>query len=67
MPTRAVFCDALGTLVDLEPPWFHLGPALGLAPEDERLVAAVRAEMAYYKAHAHEGADDESLADLRRR
>lgn len=67
MSTRAVFCDALGTLVDLEAPWVHLGPALGMAPDDERLVAAVRAEMAYYKAHAHEGAGPESLADLRRR
>jgi putative hydrolase of the HAD superfamily len=67
MSTRAVFCDALGTLVELEPPWVHLGPALGINPKDERLVAAVRAEMAYYKAHAHEGADPESLGHLRRR
>lgn len=67
MSTRAVFCDALGTLVDLEPPWVHLGPALGIPPDDEPLVAAVRTEMAYYKAHAHEGADPDSLAELRRR
>jgi putative hydrolase of the HAD superfamily len=67
MSTRAVFCDALGTLVALEPPWLHLGAALGMEPRDGRLIAAVRAEMAYYKAHAHEGSDPESLADLRRR
>ena len=66
MKTRAVFLDALGTLVELEPPWTHLAAQLGIEP-DARLVGAVRAEMAYYKAHAHEGRDDESLAELRRR
>jgi putative hydrolase of the HAD superfamily len=64
--TRAVFCDALGTLVELEPPWIHLADALE-APVDERLIEAVRAEMAYYRDHAHEGRDAPSLADLRRR
>jgi putative hydrolase of the HAD superfamily len=34
---------------------------------DEELVAAVRKEMAYYREHAHEGRDPESLDDLRRR
>jgi len=34
---------------------------------DERLVAALRAEMAYYREHAHEGRDEDSLADLRER
>jgi putative hydrolase of the HAD superfamily len=65
--TRAVFLDALGTLVELEPPWVGLREALGDDIPDERLVAAVRAEMAYYKAHSHEGRDPESLADLRAR
>jgi putative hydrolase of the HAD superfamily len=65
-PTRAVLLDALGTLVDLEPPWTHLATALGI-PEDEHLVRAVRAEMAYYRDHAHEGRDERSLADLRQR
>ena len=63
---RAVLVDALGTLVELEPPWRHLAAELGIA-EDERLVAAFRAEMAYYRAHAQEGCDEESLADLRSR
>jgi putative hydrolase of the HAD superfamily len=62
--TRAVFLDALGTLVELEPPWVHLAPALGVEPDD-RLVAAVRAEMRYYRDHAHEGGDARSLAALR--
>jgi putative hydrolase of the HAD superfamily len=66
MATRAVFLDALGTLVELEPPWEHLASELGVS-SDERLVAAVRAEMAYYRAHAHEGTDAAALADLRER
>jgi len=66
MTTRAVFLDALGTLVELEPPWVHLAASLGTEP-DRRLVDAVRAEMSYYKEHAHEGRDAASLADLRRR
>jgi len=65
--TKAVFLDALGTLVELEPPWVGLRAALGDGIPDAQLVPAVRAEMAYYKAHSHEGRDPESLADLRRR
>jgi putative hydrolase of the HAD superfamily len=65
--TKAVFLDALGTMVDLEPPWVGLRAALGNGIPDQRLVAAVRTEMAYYKAHSDEGRDAESLADLRRR
>jgi FMN phosphatase YigB (HAD superfamily) len=65
-PTRAVLLDALGTLVELEPPWVHLAGALGIEP-DERLVSAVRAEMGYYREHSHEGKDTESLAALRDR
>jgi HAD superfamily hydrolase (TIGR01549 family) len=63
---RAVLLDALGTLVELEPPWVHLAAALEIEP-DERLVRAVRAEMAYYKDHSHEGRDADSLAELRGR
>jgi putative hydrolase of the HAD superfamily len=66
MATRAVFFDALGTLVELEPPWPRLAAALG-TEADERLVAAMRAEMSYYRDHAHEGRDEASLADLRAR
>jgi putative hydrolase of the HAD superfamily len=64
--TRAVLLDALGTLVELEPPWLHLAKALGTEP-DERLVRATRAEMAYYREHSHEGRDPRSLAELRAR
>jgi len=65
--TKAIFLDALGTLVELEPPWVGLRAALGDGIPDRRLVPAVRAEMAYYKQHSDEGRDPESLADLRRR
>jgi putative hydrolase of the HAD superfamily len=65
--TKAVFLDALGTLVELEPPWVGLRAALGDGIPEDRLIAAVRAEMAYYKAHSHEGRDADSLADLRAR
>ena len=34
---------------------------------DERLEQALRAEMAYYREHAHEGRDEASLAELRER
>jgi putative hydrolase of the HAD superfamily len=64
---RAVFVDALGTLVELQPPWEHLRAAVPPELDDRRLVAAVRAEMSYYRAHAHEGRDPESLAELRAR
>jgi putative hydrolase of the HAD superfamily len=65
--TRAVFLDALGTLVELEPPWISLRDRVPAEVSDERLVAALRAEMAYYRDHAHEGRDQASLAELRER
>jgi putative hydrolase of the HAD superfamily len=64
---RAVFLDALGTLVELEPPWISLRDRIPGEVTDERLEEALRAEMAYYRDHAHEGRDEASLADLRRR
>jgi putative hydrolase of the HAD superfamily len=67
MATRAVFFDALGTLVELEPPWVHLGRAVGDGIPQRELEAGMRAEMAYYREHSHEGRDLESLADLRTR
>lgn len=65
--TRAILLDALGTLVELEPPWVHLAVALGDGVPPDRLEAAVRAEMRYYRAHSDEGRDAGSLADLRQR
>jgi putative hydrolase of the HAD superfamily len=66
MATRAIFLDALGTLVELEPPWRRLACAIDDEPAD-RVERAVRKEMAYYREHAHEARDPEALADLRRR
>jgi putative hydrolase of the HAD superfamily len=65
--TRAVFLDALGTLVELEPPWISLRDRVPAAVSDERLMAALRAEMAYYREHAQEGRDEASLSELRER
>jgi len=64
---RAVFLDALGTLVELEPPWISLRDRVPAEISDERLMDALRAEMAYYRDHAHEGRDEASLAELRER
>ena len=66
MSSTAVLFDALGTLLELEPPWLHLADALGVEP-DEHLAQAVRAEMGYYRDHSHEGRDPDSLAELRGR
>ena len=57
----AVLLDGLGTLVALEPPWPGLveqlrdahGVELSLADAER----AFRAEIAYYRAHHHEGRD----------
>lgn len=65
--TRAVFFDALGTLVELEPPWTRLACTLGGTDGDADVEGAMRKEMAYYREHAHEATDPEALADLRRR
>jgi putative hydrolase of the HAD superfamily len=62
---QAVLLDALGTLVELEPPWVRLAAALGVEPDRAR--SAFEAEMAYYRGHSGEGRDAESLAGLRRR
>ena len=56
---KAILLDALGTLVELKPPWERL------AGDDAE--PAFKAEMAYYRAHCIEGRDGASLADLRRR
>jgi putative hydrolase of the HAD superfamily len=69
-PTQAVLLDALGTLLTFEPPAPHLRDALrelGVDVSDEVAAAAIGAEIAYYRAHLHEGRDAASLADLRTR
>jgi putative hydrolase of the HAD superfamily len=65
--TKAVFLDALGTLLELEPPWVGLRAAIGDEVPEQRIRNAVRAEMAYYRDHSHEGRDADSLAALRAR
>jgi putative hydrolase of the HAD superfamily len=67
----ALLIDGLGTLVSLSPPApalagelaRRLGLDVALADADR----ALRAEIAYYRAHMGEGRDSCSLADLRRR
>jgi putative hydrolase of the HAD superfamily len=64
-PTRAITLDALGTLVELEPPAPHLAGALEVPLADaERAIAA---EISYYRAHLDEGRDAATVDDLRRR
>jgi putative hydrolase of the HAD superfamily len=65
-----VLFDALGTLVELQPPAPRLRARLAEAGFDvsaERAEAGIRAEIAYYLVHHLEGADRKSLEDLRDR
>jgi putative hydrolase of the HAD superfamily len=68
---EAIFFDALGTLVALEPPGPRLRRGLaeraGIEISPAAADAAIAAEIAYYRAHLDEGRDAESLAGLRRR
>jgi putative hydrolase of the HAD superfamily len=67
---EAVLFDALGTLVELEPPWPRLRAALaadGMEIGEDEAKAAMLAEMTYYRAHHMEGHDDASLRELRSR
>lgn len=62
---RALLLDALGTLVELEPPAPRLAQALQISQAEAR--QAITAEMAFYRAHLNDGGDAESLVALRRR
>lgn len=70
-PVRAVLLDAHGTLLELEPP----APALralmdsrfGVRITLEQAEAAIAAEIRYYRAHLHEGRDEQSVDELRGR
>ena len=65
-----VLLDALGTLVELQPPAPRLRARLaeaGFDVTEERAAAGIRAEIAYYLAHHLDGSDRESLEDLRDR
>jgi putative hydrolase of the HAD superfamily len=66
----AVLLDALGTLVEFEPPWPHLVAELaarGVVVNEADARTAMLAEMAYYRAHHDEAGDWPGLVDLRRR
>jgi len=66
---RAVLLDALGTLVAFEDPVPRLREGLrGLGADvgEERARAAVRAEIAYYRANHGRAGDARALAGLRR-
>ena len=67
---RALLLDAMGTLLTFEPPAPHLRAALlarlGVDVGEEAARAAIAAEIAYYRAHLHEGRDAAGLAALRR-
>ena len=69
--TRAILLDALGTLIGFEPPAPHLQARVARAratkSRSTRRERAIRAEIAYYRAHLDEGRDAASLADLRER
>jgi putative hydrolase of the HAD superfamily len=68
--TRAVLLDALGTLVELQPPAPRLRARLaesGFAVSEERAAEGFAAEISYYLAHHLEGSDRERLDDLRDR
>jgi putative hydrolase of the HAD superfamily len=66
---EAILFDALGTLVGIEPPFRPLVGLLadrhGVAVAMPDMVRALRAEMAYYRAHCQTAGDAESLTRLR--
>jgi putative hydrolase of the HAD superfamily len=66
---RAILFDALGTLLTFEPPAPGLRAALlartGVDVGEAGAKAAIRAEIAYYRSHLHEGTDPEALHELR--
>ncbi|HET8820162.1 MAG TPA: HAD family hydrolase [Thermoleophilaceae bacterium] len=67
---RAVLLDALGTLVELQPPAPRLARLLresGFELSEERAAAGFMAEIAYYLDHHLEGSDPERLERLRDR
>ena len=67
---RAVLLDALGTLLELEPPVPALRAELaarGVEVDDAEARATLTGEITYYRAHHLEGSDRAAVARLRRR
>jgi putative hydrolase of the HAD superfamily len=67
---RCLLLDAMGTLLTFEPPASRLRAALvaacGADVGEEAARRAIRAEIAFYRAHLHLGRDAARLAELRR-
>ena len=66
----AVTVDAFGTLIELVDPAPFLAEALrrhGIDRTDDQIAAAFAVEGRYYRAHIHEGADEEGLRSLQAR
>jgi len=68
---RAILLDALGTLVQLEPPAPRLRAELArrfaIEVTEAQAARAIAAEIAYYRSHLDEGGDAARLEALRRR
>jgi putative hydrolase of the HAD superfamily len=66
---RAILLDALGTLIELEPPSpflrAELAARFGVQLSETEAQRAIAAEIAYYRFHFDEGRDEASLARLR--
>jgi putative hydrolase of the HAD superfamily len=71
LPPRAVLLDALGTLLELEPPApllrAELAHRFGVTVSQTEAQYAISAEIACYRAHLDDGRDAVGLASLRRR
>lgn len=71
MSVRAVLLDALGTLVELQPPAPRLRTELreraGIEVDEETAERGIAAEIGYYLANHMDGRDPASLDDLRDR
>ena len=68
-PVRAVLLDAYGTLLEMHDPVPRLRGLLADAGHDHPegvVAAALREEIAFYRAHHDRGRDEPSLAELRR-
>lgn len=68
-PPVAVLLDAYGTLIGLDPPGPHLQALLaadGCFPGEERINAALAAEMAHYRRSLLRGRDRAALTEVRR-
>jgi len=70
-PIRAVLLDALGTLVELDPPApllrDELARRFGVSLGETEAQRAIAAEIEFYRRHLNQGRDEASLAALRER